>query len=73
LGCLSEICGYAGRIIMWRNPWDFSGFMLQIGMSPSDRDSNPSTYQSIVCITIAPVFMTAAIYIQLYKRYAGRA
>ncbi|KAK5717728.1 parasitic phase-specific protein psp-1 [Elasticomyces elasticus] len=42
--------GYGGRILMYQDPWDFNGFILQI-----------------VCITIAPVFLTAAIYLQLYK------
>lgn len=34
LGCLNAIAGYVGRIIMYNNPFDFSGFMLQIGESP---------------------------------------
>ncbi|KAK2000094.1 RTA1 like protein, partial [Colletotrichum falcatum] len=29
-GCLSEIAGYIGRIIMYYNPFQFAGFMLQI-------------------------------------------
>lgn len=33
LGCISEIIGYAGRIMMWQNPWDDTGFIMQIGMS----------------------------------------
>jgi hypothetical protein len=31
-GCVAEMIGYGGRIIMHHNPFDFSGFMLQIGM-----------------------------------------
>ena len=31
LGCLSEIIGYAGRIMLWNNPFSFVGFMVQIG------------------------------------------
>ncbi|KAM0722244.1 hypothetical protein Q7P37_001685 [Cladosporium fusiforme] len=50
LGCVSEMIGYGGRIIMHDNPWSFTGFMMQI-----------------VCIAFAPVYMTAAIYITLYK------
>jgi hypothetical protein len=31
LGCLSEIIGYAGRVMMWYNPFKFAAFMIQIG------------------------------------------
>ncbi|KYK60204.1 RTA1 like protein family [Drechmeria coniospora] len=50
LGCLSEIIGYAGRIMLWSNPFSFVGFMIQI-----------------ICLTIAPVFFTASIYVTLSK------
>lgn len=30
MGCLMEIVGYAGRIILRGNPFSFGGFMLQI-------------------------------------------
>ncbi|KAG9856601.1 RTA1-domain-containing protein, partial [Aureobasidium melanogenum] len=50
LGCICEMIGYGGRIIMYDDPWSFNGFIMQI-----------------VCITIAPVFMTAAIYVTLYR------
>jgi hypothetical protein len=30
LGCVSEMIGYGGRIIMHDDPWSFDGFMLQI-------------------------------------------
>lgn len=29
-GCISEALGYAGRILMWKNPWNYSGFIMQI-------------------------------------------
>ena len=29
-GCLSEIIGYAGRIMLWRNPFSFTGSLIQI-------------------------------------------
>ena len=35
LGSLSGIVGYAGRIMLWDNPWTFEGFMIQIGRSQS--------------------------------------
>ncbi|KFG82523.1 sphingoid long-chain base transporter RSB1 [Metarhizium anisopliae] len=50
LGCLCEIIGYAGRVIMWNNPFSYPGFMIQI-----------------ICLTIAPVFFTASIYVTLSK------
>ncbi|THZ81739.1 hypothetical protein D6C84_06329 [Aureobasidium pullulans] len=30
LGCLDEILGYAGRIMYWQNPWNDTGFLMQI-------------------------------------------
>lgn len=30
LGCISEIIGYVGRIIMYTNPFSFPGFIIQI-------------------------------------------
>jgi len=50
LGCVTEIIGYVGRMLMWNNPFSFNGFMVQI-----------------VCLTIAPVFYTASIYVTLSK------
>lgn len=32
LGCIAEILGYGGRIMMWLNPFTFNGFLLQICM-----------------------------------------
>jgi hypothetical protein len=31
LGCVDEILGYVGRILYWINPWDQTGFLMQIG------------------------------------------
>lgn len=31
LGCIDEIIGYAGRLIMNPNPFSFSGFLMQAG------------------------------------------
>lgn len=30
-GCILEIAGYVGRIIIYNNPFDFNGFIMQIG------------------------------------------
>jgi hypothetical protein len=32
LGCVAEMIGYGGRIMMNANPFSFVGFMIQIGM-----------------------------------------
>ncbi|TDZ15718.1 Sphingoid long-chain base transporter RSB1 [Colletotrichum orbiculare MAFF 240422] len=47
-GCLIEIIGYVGRLILHDNPFSFGGFLIQI-----------------ICITVAPVFFCAAIYVML--------
>jgi hypothetical protein len=31
LGCVCEMVGYGGRILLWQNPFSFSGFITQIG------------------------------------------
>jgi hypothetical protein len=36
LGCVAEMVGYGGRIMMNANPFSFVGFMIQIGMLYSD-------------------------------------
>ncbi|KOS18578.1 Sphingoid long-chain base transporter RSB1 [Escovopsis weberi] len=53
LGCATEIIGYVGRALLWRDPFDYSAFMIQI-----------------VCLTVAPVFYTASIYITLSNTIA---
>ncbi|EXJ83685.1 hypothetical protein A1O1_07309 [Capronia coronata CBS 617.96] len=30
LGCIDEILGYVGRILLWQNPWGHPGFIMQI-------------------------------------------
>jgi len=34
IGCLSEIIGYAGRIMLYYNPFSFPGFLIQISKLP---------------------------------------
>ncbi|XXH05739.1 hypothetical protein Hte_012175 [Hypoxylon texense] len=46
LGLVSEIVGYAGRIMSWQNQWSENGFLMQI-----------------CCLTIAPAFLAAGIYL----------
>jgi len=33
-GCLDEIIGYIGRIILHSNPFSFNAFVIQIGKTP---------------------------------------
>jgi hypothetical protein len=43
LGCVSEVVGYGGRIMLYNNPFSFVGFMVQIGKSArcyQTRDSH---------------------------------
>ncbi|KAH6897184.1 RTA1 like protein-domain-containing protein [Thelonectria olida] len=49
-GCICEVVGYVGRVLLYNNPFSFNAFMIQI-----------------VCLTIAPVFYTASIYVTLSK------
>jgi hypothetical protein len=30
-GCVCEMVGYGGRILLWQNPFGFPGFITQIG------------------------------------------
>ena len=31
-GCVSELLGYGGRVMLWENPFSFTGFLIQISM-----------------------------------------
>lgn len=67
MGCLVEIGGYIGRVIMYGNPFDFIGFMTQIGKVLSRSSPSDNVLTGLVLITSGPVFYTAAIYITLSK------
>ncbi len=30
MGCVSEMIGYGGRLLLWENPFGFAGFLVQI-------------------------------------------
>ncbi|KAH7159642.1 RTA1 like protein-domain-containing protein [Dactylonectria estremocensis] len=49
LGCLSEIIGYIGRIILHYNPFSFPGFMIQIVFVTS----GPVYYTAAIYVTLA--------------------
>jgi hypothetical protein len=65
VGCVLQIVGYAGRIVLHGNPFHFAVFVLQT----SELAIRPSTEHMLtyytVCITIAPLFYCAAIYVLL--------
>jgi hypothetical protein len=35
LGCTHETAGYVGRVLMYRNPWSFAAFIVQISKKSS--------------------------------------
>ena len=47
--------GYAGRIMMWKNPFELNPFLIQI-----------------CCLTIAPAFLCAGIYLCLARMLVFR-
>jgi hypothetical protein len=48
-GCITEIIGYAGRIILHGNPWSFAGFMIQIVFITS----GPVFYTAAIYVTLS--------------------
>ena len=70
-GCITEIIGYGGRIMLWQNPFSFSGFLMQIsmfhGLEFSPVPTKAFQLTITVCITFGPTFYTAAIYFTLSK------
>ncbi|KAI0194470.1 RTA1 like protein [Xylaria flabelliformis] len=47
-GCVSNIIGYGGRIMLWQNPFSFAGFLLQIILV----GSAPVYYTAAIYVTI---------------------
>ena len=65
-GNLLEIVGYVGRVLLHDNPFSFSGFVMQIGISNmKPQNDAPRCWHLPVCITVAPVFYCSAIYVLL--------
>jgi hypothetical protein len=68
IGCIDEIIGYVGRIMLNTNPFHFGAFMMEISKSLQDSQllyTKVINRMYLVCITTAPVFFCAAIYITL--------
>ncbi|WZH42354.1 uncharacterized protein QYS62_003346 [Fusarium acuminatum] len=51
VGCLFEIIGYIGRIILYKNPFNFGGFMVQIVFITS----GPVWYTAAVYVTLSKI------------------
>lgn len=78
LGCLDQIIGYVGRILLSQNPFSFNAFIIQIGEYFVIVPRATLNYKKhcilikvefiyLVCITTAPVFFCAAIYVLLLR------
>ena len=63
-GCVAEMVGYGGRIILHNNPFSFTGFIAQIGKLTAFA-AVCYLLIIVVCITVAPAFYSAAIYVTL--------
>lgn len=49
-GLVGEVVGYAGRILLNKNPFEKDNFLVYL-----------------ICLTLAPVFMSAAVYLTLSR------
>jgi hypothetical protein len=71
LGAVNAVLGYAGRVMMYYNPFDFAAFMIQISellclLSTFPRASCSLGYlTATVCVTSGPVYYSASIYVTL--------
>lgn len=69
-GCVTEIIGYGGRLLLWQNPFSFAGFLMQISESFDISEMlETAINESTVCIALGPAFFSAAIYFTLSKMY----
>ncbi|KAL7936349.1 RTA1 like domain-containing protein [Trichoderma chlorosporum] len=53
IGCITEIIGYAGRIMLWDNPFSFNGFMIQI----VTLTTAPVFYTASIYVTLSKSIM----------------
>ncbi|KAK5627545.1 hypothetical protein RRF57_003260 [Xylaria bambusicola] len=61
LGCAFNVVSYGTRVLLWQNPFSFTGFLLQI------IDLRCLPWCWIVFVGSAPVFYSAAIYVTITK------
>ncbi|KAM0248170.1 hypothetical protein ACHAP5_003551 [Fusarium lateritium] len=63
VGCLFEIIGYIGRIILYKNPFNFGGFMVQIVFITS----GPVWYTAAVYVTLSNIIKYLAPEVSRFK------
>ncbi len=66
LGCITEVVGYVGRILLHKDPFSFNDFLIQVSMLNCLR-SLVARADVLVCLTLAPAFFCASIYVTLTK------
>lgn len=70
MGCVSEMIGYGGRVLLWENPFGFAGFLVQISKFENlEGGWNVGLMGWVVCITLGPTWFTAGVYVTLSKMY----
>lgn len=73
-GLILEVIGYAARIMLNDNPFNGDAFLmyaLSIWPNCSFGSQSADTFSRyLICLTIAPVFLTAAIYLTLSRLIA---
>lgn len=62
-GCLIEIVGYIGRIILYNNPWSFGGFMIQIVFITT----GPVFYTAAIYVTLSKIIQHFAPELSRFK------
>jgi hypothetical protein len=72
LGCVLEVLGYVGRVQMHYNPFPEDPFLLSVRslklfLATRHWADLESDLRYLICVTIASVFFTAAIYLCLAR------
>ncbi|KAL8832219.1 MAG: hypothetical protein Q9191_000389 [Dirinaria sp. TL-2023a] len=52
-GCIVEVIGYGGRIMLWQNPFSFSGFLMQIICITF----GPTFYTAAIYLTLSKIII----------------
>ena len=66
-GCVLEVVGYAGRLMSWKNPFDQVASPAPAHVTYADNWLQNGFLIQIVCLTIAPAFMAAGLYLTLSR------
>jgi hypothetical protein len=67
-GLALEVVGYAARIGMHNNPFDFNTFVMSASVHLGSSERRRLTgYSNLVCLTIGPAFLSGAIYLSLSR------